>query len=294
MIQFTTLSDKAMLAKLSQHSLGDTKVESQLTEQLQTAQNDKGLRVMSKLFQDKNNPVHQLKSLQQEQYVYHTTNTLPFEDGGSRLLPNSRYLDYSQGMAAIRAKFDKWRQDHLSNYDAYVLQDIAYRRTKGSGISAIDPADYPSVGRIVNVLEPKVVLKPLPTSHHFVYDISDEDRKNFEESQLEQFKMAQMDAIARVTRPLEKLISKLETYGGIKSGERFHESLVKNILQGASEAKNLTIDAAPEYVEQLDDLLNKANALSVDGLRENEFYRKDVKEDLGAMARKLSVFAPQI
>jgi hypothetical protein len=85
-VEVPSLAHKAMLAKLSQTSLGDKKNEAGLTEQLQTAHNDRSLKVTATLFRDKNNPVWQVKQYQQEIYTYHTTHTLPFEDGGSRLL----------------------------------------------------------------------------------------------------------------------------------------------------------------------------------------------------------------
>jgi hypothetical protein len=196
--------------------------------------------------------------------------------------------------AKIRAKMDQWKKEHLGNYSDYVNQDIAYRRSKSSGMSAIDPDDYPTVGRVAQALEPSLVIAPLPTTNHFVFDISEADRQNFEQAQIEKYQMAQMDAIARISKPLEKLIAKLDSYAGAKSGERFHESLITNVLNGSIEAENLTIDASDEYKEQLATIAQKVNGIVVDGIRENDLYRQSTKEELDALNRKLSIFAPVI
>ncbi len=288
-----TLASKAVKAKLYQPTLNVNRKESQLTEEIQRENNDKSLSVMAKLFNDKNNPVYTAIKITQALYQYHIKNTLPYEDAGPRLLPNSKYMDYMAGIQEFRNQLDKWRDQHLANYDQYIEQDIAYRRSKGKGISAIDPSDYPSAGRLLQMLEPTILVEPLPDQAHFLFDISDADRQNFEAVQEERMRAAQADAVARIALPLEKLIAKLEKFAGAK-GERFHESLVSNIIEGALSAKDLTLEATPEYLDQLDEIAQEANKLSVEGLRENEHYRKDTKEKLDKMAKKLSMFGPSI
>lgn len=293
MMAIAKLRDKATLVKLTQRSLGTTKRESGLTNELQEQKGDKGLVVLSKLFQDKNNPVNAALKMTTELYTYHRTHTLPYEDGGRRLLPNSRYLQYSQGVAERKQKMAQWLKDNIGNYDLFVRNDIAYRRSKGNASMSAHPDDYPNAERLTATLEPIILLDPVPDESHFLFDLSDEDRQNFELSMQERFNLAQTDAVRRVMEPLEKLLNKLENYTG-GSEERFHQSLVGNVVEGAQLAKELTLEGSSQYFDAVQQVQNIANSVSVDSIRENAPYRDRIKDQLSEVQAAMAMFAPKV
>jgi hypothetical protein len=132
---------------------------------------------------------------------------------------------------------------------------------------------------------------PLPSQEHFLFDISAEDKANFQAMLEEQFKAAHTDAVERVTKPLEKLLEKLNKYTGA-SEERFHTSLVTNVIEGAIKTKDLTFDPPSDYLDKVDELQDFANRISVDSIKENPTYRESVKDELQKIADAMAMFAP--
>jgi hypothetical protein len=288
---FTTLRDKATLVKLTQRSLGTTKREKTLTANLQQSQNDTGLVVLSKLFNDKNNPVNAALRMTTELYSWHRTHTLPYADAGPRLLPNTQYMNYTKGIGDRKIALADWIRNNLGNYDLFVKQDLAYRRGKGVANSNAHPDDYPSADRLERSLSPVVVFEPLPDTSHFLFDLDPEDKQNFENMMTERFDGAQRDAVSRIMEPLEKLIKKLDEYQGAAE-ERFHASLVSNVIEGARLAKELTLEGSTQYFDKIEEVTKLVNSVSVDSLRENASYRDTVKSNLEDVQSKMVMFAP--
>lgn len=284
---FKSLSNKALKVKLTQRSMPTLKREKQLTDEAQETHSDKSLIVMSKLFTDRDNPVNLALRMTRELYTYHRTHTLPWEDGGARLLPNTQYFNYTQEIARRRGELDKWVKDHINNYDSYVLSDIAHRA--GQNKPRVKVEDYPSADRLKTALNPVILFDPLPNADHFLFDLNAEDKENFESALADRFKDAQNDAIRRIVEPLTKLIQKLEVYSG-NAEERFHTSLVTNVIDGAQQTKDLLIDGDAEFLDKVQQVQSFANSLSVDSLKENPTYRDKAKDELLKVQKAMAIF----
>jgi len=91
-MHITSLSEKAMLVKLTMRRANLTKRDQMAEAVIQQQLDDTSLIVNSKLFRDKANPVNKIMTAASEVYTYHKLNTLPWADKGPRVLPNAQYM----------------------------------------------------------------------------------------------------------------------------------------------------------------------------------------------------------
>ena len=287
----TKLSDKAMLVKLTIKRAALTKRDNVLTAKVQTQEGDTSITVLTKLFRDKSSPINSIMSAVNEAYTYHRTSTLPYVDGGPRILPNDLYMEYAQTMRNHISKVENLLATYMPYYDQLVLDDIRYRNA-GSAAGRATADDYPTADKFRQSMQLEFRFQPMPDARHFLFDLSDDDLDAFKRAEEEAIVAANTDVVQRMLKPLSALVDRLKEYQGNK-GERFHTSLISNVIEGCDIAKKLAMNATPQLNEQIEDLRSAAKACldDVEIIKGSSLARDRAKAKLEAVASKMAAFA---
>jgi hypothetical protein len=257
---------------------------------IQQSMDDASLVVNSKLFRDKLNPVNKIIAAASEVYTYHKKHTLPYIDKGPRIVPNAMYFEYTQGIRDQISNVNGMLKQHMPSYDTYVDLDIAYRSKSVSGGRA-QRDDYPTAGEFEARMGFDLRFSPMPDARHFLFDISADDQKGFEQSMAETATNARNDTVSRMLEPLGHLVSKLNTpIGG--EGSIFRDSALTNVVEGVEMARKLAIDPPPELATLMDSLAATVTkcVTGKDLLREDQNTREAAKRKLAALQSQMSAF----
>lgn len=296
-MQLTQLNQKAMLVKLTMRRANLTRRDKDAELVAQSVLDDESLVVNSKLFRDQLNPINKVMSRASEIYAHHKKWTLPYIDKGPRILPVVQYDEYRTAMREKIDELDRTLRDLMPKYDTYVQLDIAFRSKNASlsgraGRASVD--DYPSADEFRTRMGYELRFMPLPDSKHFLFDVADEDIKEFEASMQAAANAARNDAITRMLKPLQHLVEKLNKPIGT-DGSIFRDSAIENVVEGLDEAKALTIDPSPELTDLMDKLKAdiKGYSLAPHQLRESPIVREDAAKKLDHIAKQMAFFMGQ-
>lgn len=282
------LADKALLVKLTMRRAALTKCDAALTAKVRAQEGDASVTVLTKLFADKGSPIYKIMQAYNNCYAYHKANTLPYIDAGPRILPNARYFEYTQEMKHLIAVVDKMLDTYMPDYDQLVLDDIAYR---SQGVKQVDASQYPTADNFKQAMSIDLRFQPMPDSRHFLFDLNDDDLQACEEAEAEALARANADTVARMLKPLDALVKRLGEYQGQK-GERFHNSIVENVIEGCKLARNLAISPSQELLDHINELESAAKGYldHVEIIKGSANARADAKAKLEAVAAKMAMF----
>lgn len=284
------LSDKAVLVKLTIRRAALTRRDHGLTATLQAQENDKSLTVLTKLFRNRESPINQIMAKYGEVYAYHKKNTLPYVDAGPRILPNDLYFEYTQEMKHRIASVDTMLDTYMPVYDQLVLDDVMYRNS-GHAAGRANVDEYPSADDFRRSMSAEIRFQPMPDASHFLFDLSEDDLASFAVAEQEAAAQANADAINRMLKPMGALVNRLVEYQGGQK-ERFHNSLIDNVIEGCDMAKKLAINPTPELLAEIEGIKTLAGSIldTVEVVKGSANARAKAKADLDAVANKLAGF----
>lgn len=285
------LADKAMLVKLTIRRAHLSRRDTYAEQTIQSALDDASLIVNSKLFRDKANPVHRIMAAASEVYTYHKKHSLPYIDKGPRIVPNAMYFEYTQAMRNLINNVDGMLNTHLPQYDQYVNLDIAYRSKSSAGGGRAQVGDYPTAAQFRERMGFDLRFSPMPDARHFLFDLSEDDQRGFEQAMAETATHARNDAVMRMLEPLQHLVSRLSTEIGAE-GSVFRDTALTNVVEGIELAKKLVIDAPVELtavIESLEKTVTKCVA-GKEQLRNSPATREAAARKLKDLASSMSAF----
>lgn len=237
------LCEKALLVKLTSHKPSLFKRQDNATAQLQALSEDKAATAYVKLFKFRT-PVHDVLARHRDVLRLHQRLTLPYEDRGARLLPNAAYFDYTTAMRTQMDAVADWFTTHRALYPTYVGHDCAARGWR------VQPDHYPTSEQFEATLSHQLEFTPMPQLTHFLFDLSAGDRDAFRARQDAVAAAAATEALNRVRKPLDALLTRLQTYAG-QPGQRFHGSLLVNVTDGLDDCERLLFrDLPPDVADQ--------------------------------------------
>lgn len=286
----TKLADKCMLVKLTIKRAALTKQDKQVTAVIQQQFGDSSLTALTKLFRDKSSPINEIMQSINEVYEYHKKNTQPYVDAGPRLLLADNYMDYTQELRDRINKVDRLKQLHLPFYDQIVQEDIRYRNAgSAAGRACVD--DYPTAEQFDASTNIEYRFTPMPDARHFMFDLSDADLEVFAKAEAEAAALANADTVARMLKPLHSLVERLKEYQGQK-GERFHNSLIQNVIEGCDTAARIAINPTPELTNEINTLRDAAKACLADAeiIKGSAHARDAARAKLEAVASRMAAF----
>jgi hypothetical protein len=287
----TKLSDKVVLVKLTIRRAALTKRDAVLTANLQAQEKDNSLTVLTKLFKDKDSAINQIMSKYGEVYQYHKKHTLPYMDAGPRILPNDMYMEYTQEMKHRIAQVDNLLDTYMPMYDQLVLDDVMYRNS-GHAAGRANVSEYPNAEDFRLSMSAELRFQPMPDASHFLFDLSEDDVASFKRAEEEAAQAANADTVQRMLKPIQALVTKLGEYQGLK-GERFHNSLVENVIDGCTLARKLAINPTPELLADIAELEDAVQGYlkDVEMIKGSANKRVEAKKKLQDVASKMAMFS---
>jgi ribosomal protein S8 len=287
----TKLSDKVVLVKLTLRRAALTKRDAYLSDKIQRQEGDTSLTVLTKLFKDKSSAINEIMSKYGEVYQYHKKNTLPYVDAGPRILPNDLYMEYTQEMKHRIAQVDNMLDTYMPMYDQLVQDDVMYRNA-GHAAGRANASEYPTADDFRMSMSAELRFQPMPDASHFLFDLSEDDVASFKRAEEEAAQAANADTVQRMLKPIQALVTKLGEYQGLK-GERFHNSLVENVIDGCTLARKLAINPTPELLADITELEEAAQGYlkDVEMIKGSANKRDEAKKKLQDVASKMAMFS---
>lgn len=285
------LSDKAVLVKLTLRRAALTKRDHGLTAILQQQEKDNSLTVLTKLFKNKESAVNQIMAKYGEVYAYHKKHTLPYVDAGPRILPNDMYMEYTQEMKHRIAEVDQLLNTYMPMYDQLVADDVMYRNS-GHAAGRANADEYPSAEQFKLSMSAELRFQPMADASHFLFDLSEDDLAAFKRAEDEAAAAVNVDTIQRMLKPIQSLVTKLAEYQGGK-GERFHNSLIDNVIEGCKLARKLAISPTQSLLDEIAALEDAAQGYlaDVEMIKGSPNKRNEAKRKLEEVAARMGAFA---
>ncbi len=213
--------------------------------------------------------------------TFHYENTLPWDDGGGRILPSKNFLTYSKEMRALRQKFEIAVKEFMGNYEVYREE----ARNKLGGM--FKDSDYPGKFEIEHKFGFSTDIEPVPSADDFRVALQDRDaqriRKQLEDRVNERVIIATKDLYVRLNSVVEKFADKLETKDAI-----FRESLVENVVELVNLLPKLNIGNDPKLEKLRKEVQKKICALEPETIRDDDKVRTKAADDAKAILDKMS------
>lgn len=205
---------------------------------------------------------------------WHYEQTLPWSDGGSRLLPMKSFFDYKAQLNDLEQKFNEMIEEFVEEYPvlvsaaAFQLGDL------------FDRDEYPDVSNIFDKFRFKYVFLPVPEMGDFRVDVGTEAKAELQ-AQYDKFYQAKLDDAMkdmwdRLHDSLSKLSERLDySDDGVK--KVFRDTLVTNALDVCSMLSNLNVTNDPKLEDARRKLEQTLSGIEATDLRESPALRNDVK-----------------
>lgn len=204
---------------------------------------------------------HALRVRKEHRYL-----TLPWDDGGDRLLPIDMYQEYRQRIDEMIQQYSTLRATLLAEY---VDQIEASKKRLGSLFNA---GDYPSVDQLKNKIEIRRGFTPIPDTKHFVADIGAAERARIQKDMEAEIESRIVGAVTDLYKRLHETTSKVVQQLQAKddgSSKPLRNTLLANLRTTLDmvAAMNLT-DSVP-LKQVCSEILAVIKGVEIDTLREN-------------------------
>lgn len=283
-IQPISIASSAMLIELSVKAWPAVKTDRKVSEEVDAAKNtqtragsyQKNLMAGTKLLHDINKFAARIRS-------WNSFMTLPWNDNGMRLLPSSKFFDYTAAMAQHRAEYEEMVDEFIRQYD-----DMIAAAALNLG-DMFDRSEYPPVEEVKRRFQFNFTISPLPVSGDFRVDIgnkANEDlQRQFEERFTERVADAMRENWQRLYECLKHISDRLEVSA---SGDRkvFRDTIISNAQELCDLLKHMNITNDPTLESARRELEDAVGGLNAEDMRQDELMRDDVKKRVDTILSK--------
>lgn len=278
-----TIQNSAMLIDLNISVWTGRKMDKKVSDEIDAAKNTKakGGNYHKKLLAG-TKKLEDLQKLVAAIRIWHYNQTLPWSDGGSRLLPMKNFFDYKATLADYERQYEDAVQDFLTVYPtlvsaaAFQLGDL------------FDADEYPPVESLTNKFRFKYVFLPVPDVGDFRIDVNEAGRQELQD-QYEKFyndKLGEAmgDVWERLHECVKHMSEKLadakvprETKEGPNYTQIFRDSLVSNANELCDLLTKLNVTGDPKLELARKKLEEAVNGKCAEDLRKSDTLRMDTK-----------------
>lgn len=223
------------------------------------------------------------------------TQTSPWSDAGTRLLPATLFMDYKLKLTEYEKMFSDAVDKFLAEYDQLVNQSAF---TLGA---LFNRDDYPSADQIRNKFSFTYTFSPVPESGDFRVDVGnqgmEELRANFESAINSRIKSAIGDMRTQLIDQLSHMSEKLADLdeprtlkdGTLITTQIFRDSLVDNAVDLVKNLKHLNITQDPDIETMRSELESTIRNIDAQTLRESDEARRNTKARVDALLGKFAL-----
>ena len=283
-----TLSGSAMLLDLHISTYTGRKQDKATAEEVNTAKNAKSKKASSvykSLFADDAD----LEAIvayggRVRSWLYDVT--LPWSDGGTRLVPTSKFFDISHELNQHEQEFFKLVQRFLNNYSTKVS---AQAFKLGKLFSAVE---YPSAGEIQNKFGFTFVFTPVPQAGDFRVDLPAEAlaqvEANFEQAVSKRVQSVMQEPWDRLYKEVSHIKDKMIDKEDGKP-QKLYQSMLDNALSLCETLKSLNIMNDPDLEAARRALELSLTNVDIKSLRQSPEVREAIKVKMQDLTDKFSL-----
>lgn len=207
--------------------------------------------------------------------------SLPWKEGGDRIMPRRMYEQFIREHGALRAEFDAEADRFVNEIYPPIRAQAAFRMG-----SMFDPTDYPEPHELRRRFKVSLEIDPVTTAEDFRVKISDAAMT------------VERQMTERVTRAMGQMVEEFEQVVGHfasameNTDTKFRPSTIERLvgLADRMEAFNITNDAT---IRQICERLREAFAptLEAKDLRKDDALRQSAAEEARKIMEEMSGFA---
>lgn len=164
-----SLNHKAMIVTLNVSCWTARKQDKKVSAEVDVAHNARDAGRYNKLLIDKAH-LDPLTSHAGKIRQYHYKMTLPWMDNGGRLLPSKLFMEYRNGIDALRSEYQVLVDKFLNLYASHLVQDARSRLG-----TLYDPRDYPDSSELRQKFGVEMDILPVPTAADFRVDVAESE-----------------------------------------------------------------------------------------------------------------------
>jgi hypothetical protein len=217
--------------------------------------------------------------------AWHLSQTLPWTDNGSRLLPMSNFMDYKKQLGELEANYEALVDKFIVAYPNLVSAAAFQLGT------LFDRNEYPDESSLKRKFKFTYSFFPVPTAGDFRIDINEEAKAeiiaNCNSAYEDRLNNAMGEAWSRLHKCLSSMSERL-TDNADGSRKIFRDSLVENGAELVSMLKHLNITQDPKLEQARRDLQSAIGAHDLDSLRDNSNAREAVKMRVDSILSKFN------
>lgn len=210
-------------------------------------------------------------------YVTHRANTLPWLDGGLRILPSANFDEYSRLMRVHRDTFDDAVRVFLVEYPQ--LRETARLHLNGM----YKATDYPDLTKMVSLFRFETAFFPMPDASDFRVNLSAETldavRSNMEQASQSALRDAMSDVNTRLLDALSAMKNRLSEPKGI-----FRDTLFTNLAELVEIMPRLNLTNDPDLTARCEEIRQQVLACTPDTARKNPVERARVAAEVARIA----------
>ena len=225
--------------------------------------------------------------------AWHISQTLPWTDNGSRLLPMSNFMVYKEQLGKMETEYNALVDKFV---DAYPNLIIAAAFQLGD---LFNRTEYPEIHTLRNRFAFNYNFFPVPNAGDFRIDINEEAKAdiiaNCNKAYEDRLNNAMRDAWERLqdclTRMSDRLVVdvKHDDEGAPSHEFRvFRDSMIDNAKDLVDLLKHLNLTQDPQMEQARRDLKNVLDRYDAETLRESFTARTDAKAQVDAILNKMS------
>lgn len=289
-----SIGSSAMLVELSIRSWTGRKLDKTVSSEIDTAKNAKTSVVnANKNLMAGTGVLDKIIKYAANARAWHISQTLPWTDNGSRLLPMSNFMTYKNQLSTMEEEYNALVDKFVDAYPnliisaAFQLGDL-FNRT-----------EYPEIHTLRNRFSFAYNFFPVPNAGDFRIDINEEAKAeiiaNCNKAYEDRLNNAMRDAWERLKDCLTRMSDRLvvdvvHDEEGKPSHEFrvFRNSLVDNALELTDLLKHLNLTKDPLMEQARRDLKHVLDKYDADTLRESFTARTDAKAQVDAILNKMS------
>lgn len=285
-----SITERAMLVSLNIQQWMGAKHDKKVSQEVaKTHNSDASMGRYRKMLVAKES-LERLRQITSAARHEHYNRTLPWCDGGTRILSSTGYFDYAAKMREYQLEWDAAVAVFVDQYPTFV--EAARARLNG----LFNESDYPNPSKMLRKFSFAFNVLPMPVAEDFRVELGDIEtarvRSEIEQSFNESLRVAMADVWERVHEVVARMAERLRSYSISKDGvaNPFRDSIVTNIRELLEMLPSLNITEDPKLEQFAMRISAELCKYDADELRENDGARERTAKAAEAILEQMGDF----
>jgi hypothetical protein len=281
----TNLSRKAMLAVLSISRWTARKHDKKVSQDVKERNGANGNvgRYHKRLLPGDSAALDRVRKAADAARDFHYTNTLPWGQDGSRVLPKENYFQYTAKMRELRREFQEAVREFINEYPELQRGARTFLGTM------FQEEDYPAVAQLEKKFGFDITFLPFPDAADFRVSLdADEEaaiRDAIDEQTNQAVQMAMRDIWTRLHDGVAKMVERLSDPDAV-----FRNTLVTNLRDLCALLPRLNVAGDQQLSDMCEQVKSKLAGYDPEVLRESPAIRAKAAMDAEAIADMMRAY----